>query len=263
MKNMNSIQRIVIKIGSSNLTHPSGGMNLQKIDQLAMVLSDIKQQGKEIVLVSSGAILAGIAKLKLSKRPQSIPEKQAVASVGQCELMFLYDKFFSQYHQIVSQLLLTKTIMDNQVLKTNATNTINTLLENDIIPIINENDSIAIDELVYGDNDTLSAVSASLIDADLLIILSDIDGLYNDDPNTTPDAALIPIVKHIDHHVETMAKTTHNEIGTGGMTTKIQAAKIANKKHIPMIIANGANPNIIYNILHGEYRGTLFDIEEE
>lgn len=263
MKDMKEIKRIVVKVGSSTLTHPSGGLNFQKIDQLAMTLSDIKNSGLDVILVSSGAVAAGVAKLQMQNRPQLMREKQAAASVGQCELMFIYDKFFSQYGQSIAQLLITKTVTKNKTLRTNAINTLETLLEYGVIPIVNENDSVAVDEIAYGDNDTLSAVTAYIIQADLLILLSDIDGLYDDDPTHNKDANLIHIVKQIDENILHMAKGADSSHGTGGMVTKITAAQYAAQHHIPMIIANGKQPAILYDILKGNYRGTLFDIEED
>lgn len=185
-------------------------------------------------------------------------EKQAAASIGQCELMFLYDKMFSQYGQIVSQLLLTKTVLTNEMLRENATNTLSTLLSYGVIPIVNENDSVAVDEIAYGDNDTLSAVTASIIQADLLILLSDIDGLFDDDPTVNPHAELISEVRWIDASVTKLAKDSSTKVGTGGMITKLQAAQIAMDNHIDMIIANGDNPDILYDILNDTARCTKF-----
>ena len=257
MKDMKQIKRIVVKVGSSTLTHPGGGLNFQRIDALAMVLSDIKNRGLDVVLVSSGAVAAGVAKMQMRKRPELMREKQAAASVGQCELMFIYDKFFSQYGQSIAQLLLTKTVTKNEVLRANAVNTLETLLEYGVIPIVNENDSVAVDEIAYGDNDTLSAVT------DLLVLLSDIDGLFNDDPMKNKDARLIPVVRAIDDTVFRMAKGAGSSRGTGGMVTKISAAQFANEHGIPMIIANGRQPSILYDILRDDYRGTLFTMREE
>ena len=251
-------RRIVVKVGSSTLTHAQGGLNLRRIDRLAMVLSDIKNSNHEVILVSSGAVAAGAAKLALKKRPQLMKEKQAAASMGQCELMFLYDKMFSQYGQIVSQLLLTKTVLTNEMLRENATNTLSTLLSYGVIPIVNENDSVAVDEIAYGDNDTLSAVTASIIQADLLILLSDIDGLFDDDPSVNPHAELISEVRCIDASVTKLAKDSGTKVGTGGMITKLQAAQIAMDNHIDMIIANGDNPDILYDILNDTARCTKF-----
>lgn len=251
-------RRIVVKVGSSTLTHAQGGLNLRRIDRLAMVLSDIKNSNHEVILVSSGAVAAGAAKLALKKRPQLMKEKQAAASIGQCELMFLYDKMFSQYGQIVSQLLLTKTVLTNEMLRENATNTLSTLLSYGVIPIVNENDSVAVDEIAYGDNDTLSAVTASIIQADLLILLSDIDGLFDDDPTVNPHAELISEVRCIDASVTKLAKDSGTKVGTGGMITKLQAAQIAMDNHIDMIIANGDNPDILHDILNDTARCTKF-----
>lgn len=251
-------RRIVVKVGSSTLTHAQGGLNLRRIDRLAMVLSDIKNSNHEVILVSSGAVAAGAAKLALKKRPHLMKEKQAAASIGQCELMFLYDKMFSQYGQIVSQLLLTKTVLTNEMLRENATNTLSTLLSYGVIPIVNENDSVAVDEIAYGDNDTLSAVTASIIQADLLILLSDIDGLFDDDPTVNPHAELISEVRCIDASVTKLAKDSSTKVGTGGMITKLQAAQIAMDNHIDMIIANGDNPDILYDILNDTARCTKF-----
>lgn len=263
MKNMKDIKRIVVKVGSSTLTHPNGGLNFQKIDQIAVTLCDIKNRGIDVILVSSGAIAAGVAKLHMSKRPKLMKEKQAAASVGQCELMFIYDKFFSLYSQSIAQLLITKTVTKNKVLRTNVINTLETLLSYGVIPIVNENDSVAVDEIAYGDNDTLSAVTATIIQADLLILLSDIDGLFQDDPSDNPNAILIPVVTTIDDHILQMAKDTGTSRGTGGMLTKLYAAQYATQHKIPMIIANGAQPSILYDILQNNYKGTLFDISEE
>lgn len=263
MKNMKDVKRIVVKVGSSTLTHPGGGLNFQKIDQLAMTLSDIKNSGIDVILVSSGAVAAGVAKLQMRARPQLMKEKQAAASVGQCELMFIYDKFFSQYGQTISQLLITKTVTTNVNLRENAINTLETLLDYGVIPIVNENDSVAVDEIAYGDNDTLSAVTAYIIQSDLLILLSDIDGLYDEDPSQNPNASLIPVVNKIDASIMKIAKGAGTSRGTGGMVTKIKAAQYAGKHGIPMIIANGRHPSILYDILRDTYRGTLFDIEKE
>lgn len=256
--NNKNYHRIVVKVGSSTLTHTQGGLNLRRIDRLAMVLSDIKNSNHEIILVSSGAVAAGAAKLSLKQRPKLMKEKQAAASIGQCELMFLYDKMFSQYGQIVSQLLLTKTILTNEVLRENATNTLSTLLSYGVIPIVNENDSVAVDEIAYGDNDTLSAATASIIQADLLILLSDIDGLFDDDPSINPNAELIKEVTTIDASLKELAKDSNGKVGTGGMITKLQAAEIALNNHMDMVIANGNNPDILYDILNGNARCTKF-----
>ena len=248
---MKDIKRIVVKVGSSTITRENG-LNLRKIDQLAMVLSDIKNKGIDVVLVSSGAVSAGASKLKMKTRPSLMREKQAAASVGQCELMFIYDKFFSQYGQTISQLLITKTITANETPRINVINT-----------IVNENDSIAFDEIAYGDNDTLSAITAYLVHADLLVILSDIDGLYDKNPSKYDDAKLIPVVDGINSHILSMAEDASSNVGTGGMITKLHAAQYASEHNIPMIIANGKQPSILYDILEDNYKGTLFDVKEE
>ena len=252
------IKRVVVKVGTSTITHPSGHLNLKRIDHLAMVLSDIKNSGTEVVLVTSGAITAGVKKLGLKERPKDIVGKQAAASVGQSELMFLYDKFFSQYGYTVAQLLLTKSVTEDDVLRENVTNAIEKLLELGTIPVINENDAVAIEEIVYGDNDMLSAVTATLINADLLVILSDIDGLYEDNPNENPDARLIPVVEEITPEIEAVAGGSVSGVGTGGMITKINAAKFAVPHGTDVIIANGDRPERLYGIMEGKATGTLF-----
>lgn len=262
MKEMKEVKRIVVKVGSSTITRDNG-LNLRKIDRLAMVLSDIKNKGIDVVLVSSGAVAAGASKLKMKDRPSLMREKQAAASVGQCELMFIYDKFFSQFGQTISQLLLDKTVTTNEMLRYNAINTLETLLQYGVIPVVNENDSVAVDEIAYGDNDTLSAVTAFLVHADLLVLLSDIDGLYDKNPSEYEDAKLLSVVNHIDEHILAMAGDAGSKVGTGGMVTKLHAAQFASQHHIPMIIANGENPSILYDILENKYKGTLFDVKEE
>ncbi len=249
---------IVVKIGSSSITHPNGLLNLRKMESVAQVLSDLSNAGHSIVLVSSGAIAAGRGKMQLQDRVTSLPEKQAIAAIGQCELMYIYDKFFSQYAKVVAQMLLTKRVIMDDVLRENAINTIHTLLSYRSIPIINENDSVATDEIIYGDNDTLGAYTAQLIKADLLILLSDIDGLYDKNPNLYEDATFIPYVDKIDATIQQMAGDSISSVGTGGMSTKIQAAKIATQAGCDMIIANGADMRILYDIVEGTARCTLF-----
>lgn len=251
-------KRIVVKVGSSTITHDSGKLNLRMMDKIAMVLSDIKNDGVDVVLVTSAAVAAGVSKLKLKERPRTTKEKQAAASVGQCELMFAYDKVFSQYNQTVSQLLLTRDITEDPKLKENVVNTFETLFTYDVIPIVNENDSVAIEELVYGDNDTLSAVTAKLVCADMLVILSDVDGLYDKNPQKDESARLISVVKEITEDIEKSAGGSESSVGTGGMATKIVAAKIAVESGIDMVIVNGKNPELIYNVLEGKSEGTLF-----
>ena len=262
MKDFSEMKRIVIKIGSSSLTHSGGGINFRKIDRLAMVLSDIKNMGKEVILVTSGAVSAGMSKLGMVERPKEMAEKQAAASVGQCELMFIYDKYFSEYCQTIAQLLLTKDVTTQENLRRNACNTLEALLRYGAIPIINENDSIAVDEIAYGDNDTLSAITACLVDADLLILLSDIDGLYTANPSADPDARLIPVVEGFDPKLYDIAGGSGSKVGTGGMVTKLHAVEIAFEKDIPVVLANGAVPDILYSVLSGKFTGTLFAPKE-
>lgn len=255
------MKRIVIKVGTSTITHTSGLLNLRKIDMLARVISDLKNAGHEIILVSSGAIAAGRGKMQMKFKPELLEEKQAVASIGQCELMYIYDKFFSQYAKTVAQLLITKRVIIDDVLRENASNTIETLLKYNSIPIINENDSVATDEIVYGDNDTLSAITAKLIHADLLILLTDIDGLYDRNPSTHPEAKKIDVVSNITEDIMAMAEDSSSDFGTGGMITKLQAAKIACESGCDMIIAHGKDPAILYDIVDGKARGTLFQAQ--
>jgi glutamate 5-kinase len=233
------------------------------MDKIAMVLSDVKNDGIDVILVTSGAITAGISRLGLKERPKSTKEKQAAASVGQCELMYTYDKIFSGYNQVVSQLLLTKGITEDETLRENVMNTVETLLLFGVIPIVNENDSVAIDEIVYGDNDTLSAVTAQIAGADLLVILSDIDGLYDANPLENDCAKLIPVVEEITMDIEKVAGGAGSIVGTGGMATKVAAAKIACSNGIDMVIINGKNPEALYDILEGKQVATMFKGKDE
>lgn len=253
------MKRIVIKVGSSTITHSTGLLNLRKIEELSRIISNLNNEGYEIVLVSSGAIAAGRGKMQWDKRPEKIEEKQAMASIGQCELMYIYDKFFSQFSKVTAQMLMTKRVILDETLRTNASNTIQTLLRYGAIPIINENDSVATDEIVYGDNDTLSAITAQLVNADLLIILTDIDGLYDKNPSTHQDAKRIEYVNVIDDSIINMAEDTNSNVGTGGMITKIQAAKIACDAGCDMVIASGNQLKNIYKIMDGEKIGTFFE----
>ncbi len=247
---------VVVKIGTSSLTYDNGKMNYRRIEKLAMVLSDLQNQGKRVILVSSGAIGVGVAKLNLPKKPTLVKEKQATAAVGQCQLMAIYDKFFSQYGQDVAQVLITKYTIDNEHSRSNAINTFSTLLEMGVIPIVNENDAISTEEIEFGDNDTLSAYVATLVQADLLIILTDIDGYYNDNPKTNPDAKLIHEIYEITDEVKEKAGGAGSKLGTGGMITKLIAAEIAAQTDTTTVIARGDDPEIIYQILDGEPIGT-------
>lgn len=255
-------KRIVVKVGTSTLTYANGNINLDRIEKLTRILSDIVNAGKEVTLVSSGAIGVGVNKLKLKEKPASIREKQAVAAVGQCELMHIYSKLFGEYSHIVGQVLLTRDVIEDDHIRNNVCNTFETLLENKIIPIVNENDTVAIDEIEnivrFGDNDNLSAIVASLINADLLIILSDIDGFYDSDPRSNDDAKLLSIVTEITPELEECAGGAGSNLGTGGMITKLAAAKTATAAGVDMILANGSEPYIIREILNGENIGTLF-----
>ena len=252
-----SAHRIVIKVGTSTLTYKTGKLNLKLIDRMAMIISDLRNQGKEVVLVSSGAIGVAVGKLGLKEKPTETKQKQAIAAVGQCELMYLYDKMFSQYNNTVAQVLLTRDDIAVPKRKRNIQNTMAALLDMGIIPIVNENDTVSFDEIEIGDNDTLSAMVADSLDADLLILFSDIDGLYSEDPHNNPDAKLLDTVYNIDE-VRMLAGGTASKQGTGGMITKIDAAQIATSAGIHMIIANGNNMDSIYDILSGKSVGTLF-----
>lgn len=256
-------KRIVVKIGSSSLTHPeTGRLDLIKLEVLIRELTDLRNQGKDVVLVTSGAVAVGRETLGLDQRPTEISVKQACASVGQAKLMMIYQKLFSEYNQICSQVLMTKNTMLDNHSRTNAKNTFNELLRMGVIPIVNENDTIATHELaslsVFGDNDTLSAVVAALIDADLLILMSDIDGLYTDDPRKNPDAKFIETVEKLDDNLMSMGKGSSSDVGTGGMATKLSAATIASASGTDMVIANGGDFHNIHRIVNGESCGTLF-----
>ncbi|MBE6062494.1 MAG: glutamate 5-kinase [Clostridium butyricum] len=261
-KKIKEAKRIVVKVGTSTLTYDNGNINLGRIEKLTRILSDIVNSGKEVTLVSSGAIGVGVNKLKLKEKTSSIREKQAVAAVGQCELMHIYSKFFGEYSHIVGQVLLTRDVIEDDHIRNNVCNTFETLLENKIIPIVNENDTVSIDEIEnivrFGDNDNLSAIVASLINADLLIILSDIDGFYDSDPRSNNDAKLLSIVTEITSELEECAGGAGSNLGTGGMITKLAAAKVATGSGVDMILANGSEPSIIKEILNGENIGTLF-----
>lgn len=253
---------VVVKIGTSTLTYENGKINLRRIEYLCRTLSDLQNSGRRIVLVSSGAIGVGVGKLGLARRPDETAKKQALAAVGQCELMFIYDKFFGEYHQNVAQVLLTADVTARENSRTNVVNTFSELLSMGIIPIVNENDTVAVDELEgrnFGDNDTLSAIVASLVGADALVILTDIDGLYDKNPKTCPDAKRIPLVRAITDEVRAMAGGAGSSRGTGGMATKIRAAQVAAESHIPTVILAGDDPENLYRVFEGEDIGTVFD----
>ena len=253
--------RIVIKIGTSTLAYATGQLNIRRVEALCKTMSDIRNAGHELILVSSGAIGMGVGKLGLRSRPQDIPTKQAAAAVGQCELMYIYDKLFSEYHHTVAQLLITADNLTSEIRHTNFTNTLNRLLELGVVPIINENDTVATEEIVIGDNDTLAARVAQSVGAKLLILLSDIDGLYTADPHTNPNAKLIPLVRGLDEGIKKLAGVSSTSQGTGGMVTKLRAAELCFGCGCEMVIANGNNPAALYDIVEGKPVGTRF-VEE-
>lgn len=250
-------KRIVVKVGTSTLTHKTGKTNIARISDLVNVLADLHNMGHEIILVSSGAIAIGTSRLGLKRKPDTIMGKQAAAAVGQGELMFLYDKFFGEYDVVVSQLLFTYNALENPDNKEHLTNTFNQLLEYGSIPVVNENDSVSIEELLNGDNDCLSATVAELIGADMLILLTDTDGLYDGNPSENPEARLIDIVEEITEEIEAFAGGAGKR-GTGGFMTKVKAAKIATSAGIPVVVMNGADPKKIYDVLNGGNVGTKF-----
>lgn len=257
-------KRIVIKVGSSTITHAgTGRQNLGKLERLVRAVCDLCNQGYDVCLVSSGAIAVGRAAMGITERPKETALKQACAAVGQGRLMMTYQKLFAEYNHTAGQILLTKNTMVNPVSRDNAKNTFEELFALGVIPVVNENDTVSTYEMQFGDNDTLSALVASLVGADLLILLSDIDGLYTDDPNQNPDAELIPVVPVIDERIYEMAKSsTGSSVGTGGMAAKLAAARIATLSGADMIIANGADVGVISRIFEGDEAGTLFAAQE-
>lgn len=257
-------KRIVVKIGSSSLTHPeTGSLNLLKIEKLIRILCDLRGEGREVVLVSSGAIAAGRQALGITHRPDSISQKQALAAVGQARLMMVYQKLFSEYNCMAAQVLLTKDTMIHEVSRYNAQNTFEELLGLGVIPVVNENDTVSTHEIRFGDNDRLSAIVAALIGADLLVLLSDIDGLYSDDPHRNPDARFIGYVEEITQELLDMGKdSSSSSVGTGGMAAKLAAARIATDSGSDMVIANGDDVEVIPAIMGGRQVGTLFKAHE-
>ena len=250
--------RIVVKVGTSTLAHSTGMMNIRHVEELVKVLSDLKNAGHEVILVSSGAIGMGVGKLSLGKRPSDMPTKQAAAAVGQCELMYTYDRLFSTYNHTVAQILLTGDDIDHIDRRQNFENTIGRLLELGALPVLNENDTVSTQEIAVGDNDTLSAVVAQCVNADLLVLLSDIDGLFTADPRQDPTATLIPVVEEITPAVVALAGGKGSDLGTGGMATKLKAARIATLAGVDMVIANGAHPSLLYGIVEGQPVGPRF-----
>ena len=253
--------RIVVKVGTSTLAYATGRLNIRHTEELVKVLSDLKNAGHEVILVSSGAIGMGVGKLSLSARPTDMSSKQACAAVGQCELMYTYDRLFSAYDHTVAQILLTGVDIEHASRRENIQNTLTRLLELGALPIINENDTVATDEIVIGDNDTLAAIVARSVHADMLILLSDIDGLYTADPHTHPEAALLHHVARVDDHIREIAGISSSTQGTGGMVTKLHAADICLGCGCKMVIANGNNPGNLYDILEGKTVGTTFSEE--
>ncbi|WP_305141141.1 glutamate 5-kinase [Acutalibacter muris] len=250
--------RAVIKVGTSTLAHATGRLNIRRVEELVKVLSDLKNAGHEIILVSSGAIGMGVGKLMLPGKPADMPTKQAAAAVGQCELMYTYDKLFTQYNHTVAQILLTGQDVEDPERRQNFENTMERLLELGALPVINENDTVATAEIKVGDNDTLGAIVACSVRADLLVLLSDIEGLYTADPRKDPAARLIPVVEEVTPEIEALAGGVGSGLATGGMATKLRAAKMVNGKGCDMIITNGERPQVLYNILEGKEAGTRF-----
>lgn len=244
--------KLVVKVGTSTLAHHTGKLNIRLFNELCRVISDLKNAGNDVVLVSSGAIGMGVGKLGLSSKPDDIPTKQAAASVGQCELMYAYDRIFTEYSHTVGQILLTGEDFNTPDRHLNFNNTVERLLQLGVLPIINENDSIATDEIKVGDNDTLSALVAVSVRADLLVILSDVNGLYSDDPHKNPNAVLIQSVHGVTKEIDNLAKGAGSALGTGGMKTKLSAVKICAEANCDVVIANGENPEILYDIVSGK-----------
>ena len=257
-KRLTQVKRVVIKVGTSSLTYETGKLNIKKIESIVRVVSDLRNRGIEVVLVSSGAVGAGVGKLNLPEKPSDTRKKQALAAIGQAALVSMYDRFFSEYGHSSAQVLLTKFILDDEERYQNTKNTFETMFEYGVVPIVNENDVISTYELEFGDNDTLSAHIAKLVDANLLIILSDIDGLFDKNPQISSEARLIPVVERVDESVYAIAGGAGSRRGTGGMITKLKAAEIVNPSGIDMIITNGAHPERIYEIFEGRSVGTLF-----
>ena len=250
--------RIVVKVGTSTLAHPTGRLNIRHVEELVKVLSDLKNAGHEMILVSSGAIGMGVGKLNLPGRPADMPTKQAAAAVGQCELMYTYDRLFAQYNHTVAQILLTGEDVDHEDRRHNFENTMFRLLELGALPIINENDTVATAEIKVGDNDTLGAIVACSVGADLLVLLSDIEGLYTADPRKDPGAKLLPVVEAVTPEIEALAGGKGSELATGGMATKLRAAKMVTDRGCDMVITNGEHPEWLYDIVEGKAVGTRF-----
>lgn len=256
MKDLKQVKTVVIKVGTSTLTYDTGKTNIRRMEKLARVIADLKNSGMRVALVSSGAIGVGVGKLGLRERPKDTPGRQAAATVGQCELMFMYDKLFGEYGTTVGQLLVTRDDFEDEERQVNLSNAFGKLFEYDALPIINENDAVAVEEIVFGDNDNLSAHVARLVNADLLVILSDIDGLYTANPRVDENAQFIPVVNKITDEILELAGSTGSSRGTGGMITKLHAARFAAEAGIDTVIMNGENPEDIYRIFDGRHIGT-------
>ena len=250
--------RIVIKVGTSTLTHATGKLNIRRVEKLCKVMSDLKNAGHELILVSSGAIAMGVGKMNLTRKPDDVPTKQALAAVGQCELMYVYDKLFSEYHHTVAQLLLTGSDVEDSQRHMNFQNTLFRLLQLGALPIVNENDTVATAEIAVGDNDTLGAIVAVNAKADLLVLMSDIEGLYTADPRKDPSAQLVPEVRELTPELMALAGDAGSALGTGGMVTKLKAAGLCMAAGCDMIITNGSRPADLYRIADGELVGTRF-----
>lgn len=259
MRKISERKRVVVKVGTSTLTHRTGRLNIRRVENLVKTLADLQNAGHEIVLVSSGAIALGMGKLGMTKRPQDTPGKQACAAVGQCELMYMYDKFFAEYSIVVAQVLLTKYVLLEDR-RQHVVNSMERLLSQGVIPIVNENDTVAIDELELevGENDSLAANVATIANADLLVIMSDIDGLYDKDPHIHEDATLIPEVGKITDDIRDLAGGAGSALGTGGMATKIRAVEIAHAADIDVVLMNGKNPRKLYDLFEDKPVGTIF-----
>lgn len=255
--------RIVVKIGTSTLAHPTGRLNIRHVEQLVKVLSDLKNAGHETILVSSGAIGMGVGKLNLPGKPQDMPTKQAAAAVGQCELMYTYDRLFAMYNHTVAQILLTGEDVEHPDRRRNFQNTLERLLEMGVLPVINENDTVATAEIKVGDNDTLGAIVACCVGADVLVLLSDIQGLYTADPHINPDAQRIDRVDHISPEILALAGSAGSTLGTGGMATKLRAAQMVMEKGCDMVIAHGEHPELLYDMVEGKPVGTRFCAQKE
>lgn len=262
MSILQKANRVVVKVGTSSLTHPSGLLNLRRLELLVKILADLKNAGKELVVVSSGAIGVGVGVLNLPCKPSDMPTKQACAAIGQCELMYTYDKLFGEYHHKVAQVLLTRDVIETPVREARVIDTFERLLELGVIPIVNENDTVSVEEIEFGDNDTLGAIVASLVHADALIMLTDVEGLYDKNPHQHADAKLIDKVTAITPEIRALAGGKGSELGTGGMETKLNAAEIALQNGFAMVLTNGQNPKTLYQLLDGEHVGTVFTKED-